>query len=681
MARSRVVEIVLKAKDEASSKVGKFADKLGISKGALVALGAAATAAAAVTVAAFKKMVDAAARLVQETSDLGDQFDKMSARTSLSVEDLSEWQFLMERAGGTAGNLEASIRRLTKSMYDKSVGLSTAVRAWEQLGIETENADGSMRDVHSVLLDLADALSESDDMTRSLGMSQDVLGRGAAQMVALLSQGRPELERQIALFHRLNGTMGEDYTDGAAAVIDAQTDLKWAIRAIKRELTEPVLNAVAENIDEIAIAAGDLSKWVDANKDDLAEFANNMATVAKAFIVTTTALGKLTADEGPKLLKFLEFVDPKFSNFMAQLRAAGFATEFLASKLDDAAASGEQVTKGPLFGEQELVGPIDEETLRTIAAERAAAVRAALEKAAKDLDVDTSVSILDPETAQWIDIPKTSEKLAEEIVKARDAALKKVLASAPELPREFVDAFTLPLDDNPMDALIPTDDELQGLLDFGDSLGRSADEIQRIKDTGDEALASLVEGARDAAETQELLKDAGRDVTFMFERMASESISAFLNGEAGAMKFGTLLRTVVIDALSAVITKLITIKLLSKALGPLGFKDGGTVPGVRTAAFGYSVPMTPGGKPGMDSVPIMAMPGEEVIDRSLSQQLRRFLAAQGSSYVDPTTLPAQGRGGSPSVVLQVARPVGYLDMLDLGNAAAVAGRKVTEAEL
>ena len=131
--------------------------------------------------------------------------------------------------------------------------------------------------------------------------------------------------------------------------------------------------------------------------------------------------------------------------------------------------------------------------------------------------------------------------------------------------------------------------------------------------------------------------------------------------------------------LAQVITKLIIIKLLTPFFG---FAEGGQIPGMASggqiprmasggkiprAAAGYAVP---DGKRGMDSRMIMAMPGEEVINRQMSQRLNRFLNAQESAaYVSPWDMAGGSQGGS-TIVMNVGIPQSQAGVVTMQQSVA-----------
>lgn len=186
-------------------------------------------------------------------------------------------------------------------------------------------------------------------------------------------------------------------------------------------------------------------------------------------------------------------------------------------------------------------------------------------------------------------------------------------------------------------------------------------------------------------EEMQILDDAALSLKSGLEQAGAAAISAFMTGKAGAAEFANAIRTLVTQAIAEAIAKFIILKILGMAKGgevPSGPKTmgmpelalGGSIP---HAAGGYAVPDGPRGR---DSMLIAAMPGEEVINRQLSQRLDRFISSmEFGAAVSPFAMSGAGGGrGNVIVNFEVGRPVGVLDALSYGEVAATAARKVAE---
>ena len=117
---------------EAGGQVSGFADKIGSIGKTMTIVGGAVTAAFGV--------------IIKKTMDAGDQFDKMSKRTGVSVENLSSLAYACDITGTNIEGLETGMKFLIKGMDDASKGTGEAKEAFAELGISVTNTEGNLRD-------------------------------------------------------------------------------------------------------------------------------------------------------------------------------------------------------------------------------------------------------------------------------------------------------------------------------------------------------------------------------------------------------------------------------------------------------------------------------------------------------------------------------------------------------
>ena len=105
------------ALDKAGSQVDGFAVKIG-------KIGKTMTIVGGLVTAAF-------GAIVMKTAAVGDQFDKMSLRTGVAVEELSALAYAADISGTDIGTLEKGLKGLTKTMDDASRGIGEGLEAFE----------------------------------------------------------------------------------------------------------------------------------------------------------------------------------------------------------------------------------------------------------------------------------------------------------------------------------------------------------------------------------------------------------------------------------------------------------------------------------------------------------------------------------------------------------------------
>jgi len=258
-----------------------------------------------------------------------------------------------------------------------------------------------------------------------------------------------------------------------------------------------------------------------------------------------------------------------------------------------------------------------------------------------------------------------------------DGSIKMVAKSAQQLRDELTAIYEELETKQPTERqVIPVDPISKEAVESAEDIADILMDIKTDPWPDEETLGAMQE----YIEKQKIMKDLANDIRSNMQQVLSQSITTFLTAKNEAIMFGRAIKEAVIKALSVAIAKLVMLRALSifNAIIPGGgggidgsllyAAAGGTIP---KAASGYSVP---DGPRGVDSRLIMAMPGEEVINRSLSMRLERFITAQEMGAAVSPSAFAGGGGGGNNIVLNIGRPVGRLDLDQLAddlNEAAV----------
>jgi hypothetical protein len=652
----RIVEVVFKGVDQTSGAFGDMQKKLGQMGKDVPLLGAAfdllknpitlITSAVVGLATAIKKAGDNSIRL-------GASFQDLANRTDMSVESLARWKFIAEQNGSSIDEFEQAFRKLRNTMADAASNNQAAIDVFARLGVKATDVNGNMRDLETVLLEIGQAVREHGAASIEGAAAQDALGRSSAGVVAIIKQQSDALRAQISEASAYSSNMTSAWAASADAADDAMAKFRTA----------------RENAN-----AGSTKWWATFRKD--------WAEGWSDFILYNTN------NSGWEQLRKLEE--------------------------DAAKAASHAVAASYIEG---LIGGIKNGASESNVA---ALAESAVFDAARSLHIQTTGPVFDASTLTFIDKPKLVNKLQEEITAAltelRDMKAPGASAMATQdIELRFVGPDGKELNATNMLPKIDTDQShlvalaeqairaasaFRDLAGEGNDLEGQLDGMRAVIDSLSEVMdpdaraeviayyKAMRDGIKQMAAEEDTLKDIGLGLKDGLEEIGVTAVDAFLNGEAGAMKFGDMIRRTITRAIAEAIVKMLVLKAISAiSNGIIGAKDGGRpvparafggrIPGF--AAGGYAVP---DGPRGMDSRMIMAMPGEEVINRQLSMRMDRMVTAfeQGAA-VSPFALSGAGGGRSTVINFNVARPVNVLDALSLGRDAVTASRKYSEAVL
>jgi flagellar biosynthesis GTPase FlhF len=222
-------------------------------------------------------------------ADMGDDMAKMSARTGVAVEALSELRYAAERSGAGAEDLEKGLRTMSRTITEAARGSESARRDLARLGLTIADLTGLSPDQQFELI--ADRLSRIQNPANRAAIAMEIFGRSGANLLPLLStgaQGIQELRREA---NGLGLTMSTEDAQAAEAFGDALSTL-W--RSLKQVVfmvgaaLAPTLKQIAEWITRVAANS---AAWIDENRE--------VITIIAAVVASLVGVGAALMVLGP----------------------------------------------------------------------------------------------------------------------------------------------------------------------------------------------------------------------------------------------------------------------------------------------------------------------------------------------------------------------------------------------
>ena len=246
MATTRVIEVVIAAKDQFSRTMNTALSKVSkgfnaIKKVALLTAGAIAGVGAALLA------------LTVTTANAGDEMQKMALRTGLTAQALSEFKFAAEISGTTIETFEKGMKTLSKRISDARFGLQSYVRIFEELNIEFQDSAGNLREVDDVFLDIVDSINRLSSDTEKAALAQELLGKAGTQLLPLIKAGKDGIEELREEAVKLGITFSDIEAEQSAEFIDAMTRVKGAFTGLTRALAIDLIPAFTQLLDGITV--------------------------------------------------------------------------------------------------------------------------------------------------------------------------------------------------------------------------------------------------------------------------------------------------------------------------------------------------------------------------------------------------------------------------------------------
>ena len=238
---SNAMSGIAQAADKVSEAAGKVADKTralsGAAAGALGAIGG----------------------LALKTAASADELNTMAKQTGFSVEELQKFQYASDLVDVSMSDITGAASKLKKAIGSDSKELAA-------LGVETKNADGSMRDISDVFYDTLAALGNINNETERDSKAMEIFGRSADSLAGIVDDGGKALKDLGQEAEDMGLIMSQDTVDSLNQVNDkidrlkAQSKLRLAETGAKAmEVLAPVLEKVLGLIDGLLTKIGEMT--------------------------------------------------------------------------------------------------------------------------------------------------------------------------------------------------------------------------------------------------------------------------------------------------------------------------------------------------------------------------------------------------------------------------------------
>jgi hypothetical protein len=234
-ASTESLNILIKAKDLYSSELGRMQKSFKV-----------AGTAIAGSIALIGGVLIKAAK---ETAKLGDEFQKMSIRTGVSTQALSELSHVAQLSGTNIETVEKAIFRMSKVANDSEAGLSTAERTLDQLGITVKDVNGNLKDNEQLFFESIDALRKVENQTKRTALAQEIFGKSGTKLLTIVNESSESVANLRKEAQDLGITFSQQAADDAAKFNDEILRLEQSVNGLSLEIGKtliPILTTSAQ---------------------------------------------------------------------------------------------------------------------------------------------------------------------------------------------------------------------------------------------------------------------------------------------------------------------------------------------------------------------------------------------------------------------------------------------------
>ncbi|MCM2369641.1 phage tail tape measure protein [Aporhodopirellula aestuarii] len=223
----------------------------------------------------------------------GDQLDKMSKRTGISVEALSQLGFAAEQSGSDLGVVEKGVRGMQRSLYDAGQGSTEAIDALAQLGLTASDLSGMLPEDQFTIL--ADKIATIEDPSKRAALAMKLFGRSGSDLLPLFGENAKGIANLRAEADALGRTMSTEDATAAAAFTDSMNRLKSVMTGVKNQIGAAVAPAFTRLAELVLANTSGISVFLSENRGMIVGITAAAAAVGAGGAALVTLGGVLAA--------------------------------------------------------------------------------------------------------------------------------------------------------------------------------------------------------------------------------------------------------------------------------------------------------------------------------------------------------------------------------------------------
>ena len=135
-------------------------------------------------IGSFKKLIDQA-----------DSMNDLSKKTGVAVGELSKFSQAALMSGTSIDGVAVGLKKLSSNIVEAAGGNRELSKIFNILGVDVKNADGSIRDAGSVMLDISNIFATMEDGALKNALAVKLFGKAGADLIPMLNEGSAAIEK------------------------------------------------------------------------------------------------------------------------------------------------------------------------------------------------------------------------------------------------------------------------------------------------------------------------------------------------------------------------------------------------------------------------------------------------------------------------------------------------------
>lgn len=257
--------------------------------------------------------------LTVKSGKWADDLNTMSKRYSIGTKDLQMYSAAAELVDTDVEAIAKSHVKLEKTMLTASKGTGTAAEAFDALGVQITNADGSLRDGDQVWQETIKALGQMENETQRDAYAMALMGRSASELNPLIEDGGETYQRLAETMAKYDlEFVDQDMLDRANEFNDSLDTIKAVGMVAFQQLGTQLAAYLAPAMEKVVDVVGRLANWFSQLSPRTQAIIGGIAAVVAVVAPLLIGLGKVSFAIS-SIISLVAVVGPAIAGVVAAL--------------------------------------------------------------------------------------------------------------------------------------------------------------------------------------------------------------------------------------------------------------------------------------------------------------------------------------------------------------------------
>lgn len=228
------------------------------------------------------------AKMGYDAVTAADDLNTLAKQTGVSTDELQKWKYAADLVDVSTETITGAMRKMKKSLDSNS-------DAFDELGVNTKNADGSFRDVTDIFYDTIAVLSKIDNETERDIAAMAIFGKSADELAGIIDDGGASLKAYGEEAENLGLIIDGDTLDQLNEANDTIDSLRANIGGSMAQAGATIAQTFAPALEKVAGLLTTVSEKVRQLTPEQVEMITKILTVVAVLGPLLIIIGKIVA--------------------------------------------------------------------------------------------------------------------------------------------------------------------------------------------------------------------------------------------------------------------------------------------------------------------------------------------------------------------------------------------------